>query len=70
VDFQIGPYKDTVECDVVPMTVCHLLLGRPWQFDSDVMRTSLVHLMHHHVHKMKLQKYKVKPLQRRHTWVP
>ena len=36
VDFQIGPYKDTVECDVVPMTVCHLLLGRPWQFDRDV----------------------------------
>ena len=36
VEFQTGPYKDTVECDVVPMTVCHLLLGRPWQFDRDV----------------------------------
>jgi hypothetical protein len=36
VEFQIGPYKDTVECDVVPMTVCHLLLGRPWQYDRDV----------------------------------
>jgi hypothetical protein len=36
VDFQIGAYKDTVECDVVPMTVCHLLLGRPWQYDHDV----------------------------------
>ncbi|XP_024310345.1 uncharacterized protein LOC112268657 [Brachypodium distachyon] len=36
VEFQIGPYKDTVECDVVPMTVCHLLLGRPWQSDRDV----------------------------------
>jgi hypothetical protein len=23
-----------VECDVVPMTVCHVLLGRPWQFDK------------------------------------
>ena len=34
VEFQIGPYKDTVECDVVPMSVCHLLLGRPWQFDT------------------------------------
>jgi hypothetical protein len=36
VEFQIGPYKDTIECDVVPMTVCHLLLGRPWQYDQDV----------------------------------
>ena len=36
VEFHIGPYKDTVECDVVPMTVCHLLLGRPWQSDRDV----------------------------------
>ena len=34
VSFAIGPYKDTVECDVVPMTVCHMLLGRPWQFDK------------------------------------
>ena len=34
VEFQIGPYKDTIECDVVPMSVCHMLLGRPWQFDK------------------------------------
>ena len=31
--FKIGDYNDTVECDVVPMKVCHLLLGRPWQYD-------------------------------------
>lgn len=36
VTFQIGAYADTVECDVVPMTVCHLLLGRPWQYDRAV----------------------------------
>jgi hypothetical protein len=36
VEFQIGPYKDTVQCDVVLMTVCLLLLGRPWQYDQDV----------------------------------
>jgi hypothetical protein len=36
VDFQIGAYKHTVDCDVVPMTVCHILLGRPWQYDRDV----------------------------------
>ncbi|KAK1648811.1 hypothetical protein QYE76_066616 [Lolium multiflorum] len=34
VNFKIGPYEDTIECDVVPMTVCHMLLGRPWQFDK------------------------------------
>ena len=35
VSFKIGAYEDTLECDVVPMTVCHLLLGRP------LMRTSI-----------------------------
>jgi hypothetical protein len=34
VSFKIGTYEDTVECDVVPMTVCHMLLGRPWQYDT------------------------------------
>ena len=26
-----------VDCDEVPMSVCHLLLGRPWQFDKGDM---------------------------------
>jgi hypothetical protein len=29
-EFQIGTYKDQVLCDVMPMDVCHVLLGRPW----------------------------------------
>ena len=29
----MGKYKDKVLCDVMPMDVCHILLGRPWQFD-------------------------------------
>ena len=35
-DFQIGPYKDKILCDVMPMDVCHILLGRPWKFDKKV----------------------------------
>ncbi|XP_074304289.1 uncharacterized protein LOC141639006 [Silene latifolia] len=30
VNFTMGPYKDAVLCDVIPMDACHLLLGRPW----------------------------------------
>jgi len=35
INFAIGSYKDVVECDVVPMQACSILLGRPWQFDRD-----------------------------------
>ena len=33
VNFSVGDYTDTVICDVLPMDACHLLLGRPWQYD-------------------------------------
>lgn len=37
VKFSIGDkYRDSIWCDVVPMDACHLLLGRPWQFDRGV----------------------------------
>ena len=36
VDFKMGEYKDKVPCDVIPMDVCHVLLGRPWQYDKNV----------------------------------
>ena len=42
VKFSIGNYMDTVDCDVVPMSACHLLLGRPWQFDLDATHGSLI----------------------------
>nr|GEU48977.1 hypothetical protein [Tanacetum cinerariifolium] len=29
-------YKDNVWCDVVAMDACHLLLGRPWEYDRDM----------------------------------
>jgi hypothetical protein len=35
VHFTIGTYSYFVDCDVVPMQVCLLLLGRPWQYDRE-----------------------------------
>ena len=35
IELQIGNYKDKVLCDVMPMDVCHILLGRPWQDDRN-----------------------------------
>jgi hypothetical protein len=37
VEFKIGGYKDEILCDVIPMDVCHLLLGRPWKYDRNVV---------------------------------
>jgi hypothetical protein len=37
VEFRIGGYRDEILCDVIPMDVCHLLLGRPWQYDRNVI---------------------------------
>jgi len=37
VNFAIGSYHDFIDCDVVPMQACSMLLGRPWQFDTDSM---------------------------------
>ena len=34
VEFQIGTYKDVVLCDIIPMDVCHIFLGRPWQYEK------------------------------------
>ena len=33
VEFQLGEYVDKILCDVTEMDACHLLLGRPWQYD-------------------------------------
>ncbi|KAA3449090.1 gag-pol polyprotein [Gossypium australe] len=35
VHFSMGAYSDFVDCDVVPMEACSLLLGHPWQYDTD-----------------------------------
>ncbi|XP_074288812.1 uncharacterized protein LOC141613967 [Silene latifolia] len=36
VSLNLGPYTDEVWCDIIPMNACHILLGRPWQFDRKV----------------------------------
>ena len=41
VKFQIGRYKDKVICDIMPMDVCHILLGRAWQYDRKVVHDGL-----------------------------
>ena len=30
-------YQDKVWCDIIPMSACHILLGRPWLFDREVI---------------------------------
>jgi hypothetical protein len=37
VHFSIGTYHDYANCDVVPMQACFLLLGHPWEFDTDAI---------------------------------
>jgi len=35
VSFSFCAYADFIDCDVVPMQTCSLLLGRPWEYDND-----------------------------------
>jgi len=37
ITFAIGKYKDEVLCDVVLMEATHILLGRLWQYDRQVL---------------------------------
>jgi hypothetical protein len=49
VHFSIGTYHDYANCDVVPMQACSLLLGHPWEFDTDAIhygRSNKYTLMH------------------------
>eukprot|EP00253_Pinus_taeda_P027660 PITA_27660 len=58
VEFQIRHYKDKIICDIMPMDVCHILLGRPWQYDRKV------------THDGVLNCYKFEKDGVRHTLVP
>jgi hypothetical protein len=37
VKFKIRNYHDEILCDVIPMDVCHILLGRRWKYDRNVV---------------------------------
>ena len=37
ITFNIVSYSDSVLFDFVPMDACHVLLGRPWQYDKRVI---------------------------------
>nr|KYP43831.1 hypothetical protein KK1_034701 [Cajanus cajan] len=45
VKFSIGDYKDKYQgwssINVIPMEACHILLGRPWQFDKHTIHDGL-----------------------------
>jgi len=41
IQFSIGKYKDEVLYDIVPMNNCHILLGRLWHFDRQVIHNGL-----------------------------
>jgi hypothetical protein len=61
VKFSVGTYVDMVDCNVAPLTACHLLLDPPWQFDNDTTHGgcsncySFVHKGIHHVFKQMLE---------------
>jgi hypothetical protein len=58
VEFKIGGYNDKILCDVIPMDVCHLLLGRPWQYDRSV------------IHDGRMHTYTLEKNGRTHMWLP
>ncbi|KAK1618597.1 hypothetical protein QYE76_024114 [Lolium multiflorum] len=54
VPFIVDEYVDEIECDVLPLEVCGLLLGRPWQYDRNVThagRANTYSFMHSGKHR-------------------
>jgi hypothetical protein len=41
IEFRTRGYRDEIMCGVIPMDVCHVLLGRPWQFDRNVIHDGI-----------------------------
>jgi hypothetical protein len=60
-NFAIGSYHDVVECDVVPMQACHILLGRPWQFDKNSMHHRRLNQYSFLYHDKKIMLHPISP---------
>jgi hypothetical protein len=58
VEFKIEGYNDKILCDVISMDVCHLLLGRPWKYDRNV------------IHDGKMKTYTLEKNGRTHMLLP
>jgi len=46
IPFSIVDYYDEVLCDIIPMEVEHILLGRPWKFDKKAIHNDKITLTH------------------------
>eukprot|EP00268_Persea_americana_P045960 TRINITY_DN470_c8_g1_i1.p2 TRINITY_DN470_c8_g1~~TRINITY_DN470_c8_g1_i1.p2 ORF type:complete len:130 (-),score=12.98 TRINITY_DN470_c8_g1_i1:97-486(-) len=44
ITFKIGVYEDEIWCDIIPMNIAHILLGRPWLFDREVITDQKKHM--------------------------
>ncbi|XP_042012102.1 uncharacterized protein LOC121760510 [Salvia splendens] len=54
-----GVFEDDVLCDVIPMTACHVLLGRPWEFDRKVYKNGFTNEYFHMLNGLNIR---LKPL--------
>jgi hypothetical protein len=55
-----------VECDVAPMSVCHLMLGRPWQYDQYSQHCGRTN---QYTLDLKWRKFVLKPMTPQHIMV-
>lgn len=58
VEMQIDTYKDVILCNIMPMDVWHVLLGRPWQFDRKA------------IHDGRMNTYTIEKDRVKHTLLP
>jgi hypothetical protein len=58
VEFKIGGYNDKILCVVIPMDVCNLLFGRPWQYDRNL------------IHDGRMNTYTLEKNERTHMLLP
>ncbi|KAL1563915.1 hypothetical protein AAHA92_06332 [Salvia divinorum] len=55
VPMKLGEWEDEVLCDIIPMTACHVLLGRPWEYDRRVYKNGHTNEYFHMLNGMKVR---------------